>query len=69
MAKGGASWSGLGKGLLFALIPVAVEIDALLTLALPAALLVVLLVYETLHFADLRERMRHQLADDQGSSA
>ena len=55
--------------LLFALIPVAIEIDALITLALLAALLVVLLVYETRHFADLRERLRHQLAADQGSSA
>jgi hypothetical protein len=25
-------------------------------------------VYETRHFADLRERLRHQLASDQGSS-
>jgi low temperature requirement protein LtrA len=55
--------------LLFALIPVAIEIDALLTLALLAALLVLLLVFETRHFAELRERMRHQLAADQGSSA
>jgi low temperature requirement protein LtrA len=54
---------------LFALIPVAIEIDALITLALVAVLLAVLLVYETRHFADLRERMRHQLAADQGSSA
>jgi low temperature requirement protein LtrA len=53
---------------LFALIPLAIEIDALITLALLAALLVVLLVYETRHFADLRERLRHQLASDQGSS-
>jgi low temperature requirement protein LtrA len=54
--------------LLVALIPLAIEIDALLTLALLAAILVVLLVYETIHFADLRERLRHQLASDQGSS-
>jgi low temperature requirement protein LtrA len=53
---------------LFALMPLAIEIDALITLALLAALLVVLLVYETRHFADLRERLRHQLASDQGSS-
>ncbi len=55
--------------LLFALIPVAIEIDALIALALLATLLVVLLVYETRHFAELRERLRHQLAADQGSSA
>ena len=52
--------------LLFALIPLA-ELDALLTLVLLAALLCALIVYETLQFADLRDRMRHQL--DQGSSA
>jgi hypothetical protein len=50
-------------------IPVATEIDALIALALLAALLVVLLVYETRRFAELRERLRHQLAADQGSSA
>jgi low temperature requirement protein LtrA len=55
--------------LLVALIPVAVEIDALITMALLAALLALLLVYETRHFAELRERLRHQLAADQGSSA
>jgi low temperature requirement protein LtrA len=54
--------------LLVALIPVAIEIDALITLALLAALLALLLVYETRQFAELRERMRHQLAADQGSS-
>jgi low temperature requirement protein LtrA len=52
--------------LLFALIPVAVEIDALVSLAGLAALLVLLLIYETRRYADLRDRMRHQLA--QGSS-
>jgi low temperature requirement protein LtrA len=54
---------------LFALVPLATEIDALLMLALLAVVLVVLLVYETRHFAELRERMRHQLAADQGSSS
>jgi low temperature requirement protein LtrA len=54
--------------LLLALIPLAIEIDALITLALLAVILVALLVYETRRFADLRERMRHQLATDQGSS-
>jgi len=52
--------------LLSALIPLATELDALLTLALLAFLLCALIVYETAHFADLRDRMRHQL--DQGSS-
>jgi len=53
--------------LLLALIPLAPELDALVTLALLAALLCALIAYETVHFADLRDRMRHQL--DQGSSA
>ena len=53
--------------LLCALIPLATELDALLTLALLALLLSALIVYETVHFADLRDRLRHQL--DQGSSA
>jgi uncharacterized membrane protein len=55
--------------LLLALVPVATDLEALLALALLAALLVVLLVYETRHFAELRERLRHQLATDQGASA
>jgi low temperature requirement protein LtrA len=53
--------------LLFALIPLGTSIDALWTLTLLAALLAVLIVYETRHFAELRDRMRHQL--DQGASA
>jgi low temperature requirement protein LtrA len=52
--------------LLLALIPLATSIEALAALTLLAALLVVLLVYETRHFAELRDRLRHQL--DQGSS-
>ena len=52
--------------LLCALIPLATELDALLTLVLLAVLLCALIVYETVHFADLRDRLRHQL--DQGSS-
>jgi low temperature requirement protein LtrA len=53
--------------LLFALIPLATELDALLTLVVLVALLCALIVYETVQFADLRDRLRHQL--DQGSSA
>jgi low temperature requirement protein LtrA len=52
--------------LLCALIPLATELDALLTLVLLALLLSALIVYETVHFADLRDRLRHQL--DQGTS-
>ena len=56
---------------LCALIPAATELDALLTLAILAAVLAALIAYETVHFAELRARMRHQLAAEpsQGSSA
>jgi hypothetical protein len=45
-----------------AFVPVAVEIPALATLAVVAAGLSLLIAYETAHFAELRDRMRHQLA-------
>ena len=52
----------LAAALLAGFIPVAVEIPALVTLAFVAAALAVLIAYETVHFAELRERLRHQLA-------
>ncbi len=45
--------------LLLALLPVAVEIPALATLAAVAALCVVLIAYEAIRFAEARERVRH----------
>jgi low temperature requirement protein LtrA len=45
---------------LCALVPVAREIAALATLAIMTALLVVLIAYETVRFAELRARLRHQ---------
>jgi low temperature requirement protein LtrA len=48
--------------LLLALIPAAVELPALATLAVLAALLTALIVYEVIRFAELRDRIRHQLA-------
>ena len=45
---------------LVALVPLAVEIPALAMLAIAAALLTVLIAYETVRFAELRERLRHQ---------
>jgi low temperature requirement protein LtrA len=48
---------------LFALIAVATEVDAIVTLGAMSALLAVLIAYETVHFAALRDRLRHQLAD------
>ena len=46
---------------LLALIPLATEIASLATLAIVLGLLAVLIAYETVHFADLRERLRHQV--------
>ena len=46
---------------LLALIPLAVEVPALATLAIVAALLAALIAYENVRFAELRERLRHQL--------
>jgi low temperature requirement protein LtrA len=53
--------------LLVALIPLATEVDAIVTIALVAVVLAALIVYETTRFAELRDRMRHQL--DHGASA
>jgi low temperature requirement protein LtrA len=48
--------------LLLALVPAAVELPALATLSLLLAALAVLIGYETVRFAELRDRLRHQLA-------
>ena len=48
--------------LLVALLPLAVEIPALVLLGTLAAILTALIVYEALRFAELRDRIRHQLA-------
>ena len=45
-----------------ALLPLAVEIPALATLAIVSALVVALIAYETLRFAEARDRLRHQAA-------
>jgi low temperature requirement protein LtrA len=49
---------------LVALIPLAVEIASLATLAIVLALLAALIAYETVHFAELRERLRHQVVTE-----
>jgi low temperature requirement protein LtrA len=49
---------------LVALIPAARALPALATLGLLAALLVVLIVYESIRFAELRDRLRHQVAQE-----
>ena len=50
--------------LLVALVPAAIELPALATLAIMSAILVALIVYEARRFAALRDRLRHQLASD-----
>jgi low temperature requirement protein LtrA len=45
--------------LLLALLPLAVELPALATLALVAAVLTALIAYEALRFAEARDRVRH----------
>jgi low temperature requirement protein LtrA len=50
--------------LLAALTPLALELPALATLAVVAAALAVLIAYEAAHFAELRDRLRHQLASE-----
>jgi low temperature requirement protein LtrA len=57
------SWQRLACALvLLALIPAAESLPALATLAIVAALLTLLIAYERVRFAELRERLRHQLA-------
>ena len=46
---------------LAALTPVAIEIAAVATLAIVLLVLVALIVYENHHFAELRDRLRHQI--------
>jgi low temperature requirement protein LtrA len=48
--------------LLCALVPVAFEVAALVTLGALVVALATLIAYETVHFAELRDRLRHQLA-------
>jgi low temperature requirement protein LtrA len=48
--------------LLIALLPLAVELPSLATLAILAAVLSGLVAYETHRFAELRDRLRHQVA-------
>jgi len=52
----------LCAALLVALLPAAIELPSLATLAVLATLLAALIAYERVRFAELRERLRHQLA-------
>jgi low temperature requirement protein LtrA len=49
---------------LVALIPPAVEIPSLATLAILAAVLAALIAYEAIRYADARDRVRHRLASE-----
>jgi low temperature requirement protein LtrA len=46
---------------LLALVPLALQLPALATLAIVALLLTLLIVYEVLRYAEVRDRVRHQL--------
>jgi low temperature requirement protein LtrA len=52
----------VAAGALVALLPAAIELPALVTLAIVGAALCVLIAYEARRFAELRDRLRHQLA-------
>jgi low temperature requirement protein LtrA len=52
--------------LLVVLLPLAVELPALATLAIVVAVLTTLIAYEALRFAEARERVRHELAHEGG---
>ena len=50
--------------LLAALIPLALELPAIATLGIVVAILAALIAYETRQFAELRDRLRHQLTEE-----
>jgi len=54
--------------LLVALLPAAVELPALLAVGILAAVLTALIAYETLRFAEPRDRIRHQLSGEAPSN-
>jgi low temperature requirement protein LtrA len=59
------SWQRLACAvLLVVLLPAAVEIPALVTVTIVSALLAALIAFEAWRFAELRDRMRHQLAHE-----
>ena len=53
---------------LVALLPLAVEIPALAMLAITMGVLTALIVYETVRFAELRDRLRHEAHEPQPGS-
>jgi hypothetical protein len=58
------SWQRLVCALLLlALVPAAIELPALAMLAIVFAMLAAVIAYEAVRFAELRERLRHQVAE------
>jgi low temperature requirement protein LtrA len=53
---------------LLALVPAAVELPAIATLGVLASALAALIAYEAARFAELRDRLRHQLAEEAAGS-
>jgi low temperature requirement protein LtrA len=53
----------VAAAVLLALIPAAVAMPALATMGMVTGVLVVLIAYETVRFAELRERLRHEVAE------
>jgi hypothetical protein len=51
----------LCAGVLIAVVPLAVELPSLATIAILAAILTALVTYETVHFGEARRRLRHSL--------
>jgi low temperature requirement protein LtrA len=49
--------------LLVALVPLALELPAIATLGVAVGILALLIAYETRQLAELRDRLRHQLAE------
>ena len=54
---------------LVALVPLAMEIPALVSWRSWPALLAALIAYENVRFAELRDRLRHQLGEGAGATA
>jgi low temperature requirement protein LtrA len=54
----------LAAVLIAALVPAAIELPALATLGILTLVLAVLIAYETTHYAELRDRLRHQIASE-----
>jgi low temperature requirement protein LtrA len=52
-----------GAVLLLALVPVALALPALASVAMVAAVLAGVIAYEVVHFAEFRDRLRHQLRE------